>query len=210
MSFSRPAPSGARHRVLTAMWASAFVGCIVAANWAILHIGTDHGSGVPRTLPIGFGLAAPSGVLFAGAQLTLRDLIHEQLGAWKTLAVITASAPLTALVASPTLAAASVVTFLAAEAADLAVYSWLRRRGYITAVLGSNLVSAVLDSLLFLALAFGVSQAAAGAAGMTVGKLEASAATLIAVSAVLRLARPLLVQPDRAPAPLIRSDPCDV
>ncbi|OHT78371.1 hypothetical protein BKG69_15875 [Mycobacteroides chelonae] len=179
-----------RHAV-TAVWVLAFVGCIAGANWAILNVGTDHGAGLPHTLPAGFGLESPSGVLFAGAQLTLRDFIQERLGAWKTLAVITISAPLTALVASPALALASVITFLAAEFADLACLQPIAAARIIVAVLGSNVTSAIVDSVLFLALAFGFSQAAAGTVGMSVGKLEASGAVLIAVAALGGLIRPL-------------------
>lgn len=167
----------------------AFIGCIVGANWAILHLGADHGPGVPRTIPIGFGLAAPSGVLFAGAQLTLRDLIHGRLGTSRTLCVIGLSSPLTAVVASPALAVASIATFLSAETADLAVYSRLRTRGYAIAVFGSNVVSAVVDSILFLAMAFGLAQVAIGTVGMTVGKFEASVITLVAVGGAGRLIR---------------------
>ncbi|MBA0045122.1 VUT family protein [Mycobacteroides sp. LB1] len=178
-----------RRHATTAAWVVAFVACIAGANWAILHVGAVHGAGGPRTIPVGFGLIAPSGVLFAGAQLTLRDLIHERLGARWTLVVIAASAPLTMIVASAAMAVASIVTFLAAEAADLAVYSRLRRRGYAAAVLGSNLVSTVVDSILFLALAFGGAAVASGAAGMTVGKLEASVFTLMVAAAATWLAR---------------------
>ncbi|WP_240431273.1 VUT family protein [Mycobacterium kyogaense] len=178
-----------RLHIVSAAWVFAFIGCIVGANWAILHLGANHGPGVPRTIPIGFGLAAPSGVLFAGAQLTLRDLIHERLGTSRTLGVIGLSAPLTVLVASPALAVAPITTFLAAETADLAVYSRLRSRGYTSAVVGSNLISAVVDSILFLAIAFGLAQVATGTVEMTVGKLEASVITLVAVGAAGALGR---------------------
>ncbi|WP_457160220.1 VUT family protein [Mycobacteroides abscessus] len=196
---SSPAPP--RRRLVThaasAAWAVAFVGCIVGANWTVLHLGTDHGPSAPRTIAVGFGLAAPSGVLLAGAQFTLRDVLHERLGATRTFAVIAASAPLSALLASPALAAASITTFLFAETCDLLLYSRLRRSGYIVAVLGSNLISTVLDSVLFLALAFGATQAAVVTVGMAVGKLEASVLTLLAIGAAARLAA-LAVHP--APA----------
>lgn len=196
MITARGAGTGAGRHVITAAWVIAFVGCIAGANWAILHVGAVHGPGMPRTIPVGLGLAAPSGVLFAGAQLTLRDLIHERLGARWTLVVIAASAPLTMLVAA--MAVASIVTFLTAEAADLAVYSRLRRRGYATAVLGSNLVSTIVDSMLFLTLAFGATVAASGAAGMTVGKLEASVVTLAVVGVGTWLARMISAPSERA------------
>ncbi len=198
---SRTALRAWRPHIASAAWVLAFIGCIVGANWAILHVGADHGPGVPRTIPIGFGLGAPSGVLFAGAQLTLRDLIHERLGTGRTCGVIGLSAPLTVVVASPALAVASMTTFLAAETADLAVYSRLRSRGYTTAVFGSNVVSAAVDSILFLALAFGFAQVATGSVGMTVGKLEASVITLLAVGMVGRLFRRWRRSASGAPSP---------
>lgn len=81
---------------------------------------------------------------------------------------------------------ASAVTFLVAEILDLGVYRRLRRRGLITAALGSNLASTIVDSILFLSLAFGASQAFPGSVGMSIGKLEASVMTLIAVTAMAR------------------------
>lgn len=200
MITARGAGTRAGRRVITAAWVIAFVGCIAGANWAILHVGAVHGPGMPRTIPVGLGLAAPSGVLFAGAQLTLRDLIHERLGARWTLVVIVASAPLTMLVASAAVAVASIVTFLTAEAADLVVYSRLRRRGYATAVLGSNLVSTIVDSMLFLTLAFSATVAASGAAGMTVGKLETSVVTLVVVAVGTWLAQMISAPSEQVPA----------
>jgi uncharacterized PurR-regulated membrane protein YhhQ (DUF165 family) len=142
---------------------AAFVACIVAANWAILHVGVDNGAGHPRTIPIGFGLTVPSGVIFAGAQFTLRDIVHDRVGSTGTLVLMVASAPLTAIAASPAPAAASGVTFLVAEILDLGVYRRLRRRGLIAAALGSNFASTIVVSILFLSIAFGVSQASQAA-----------------------------------------------
>lgn len=183
------ARSEAMRHAVSAAWMAAFVACIVGANWAILHLGTDHGPGAPRTIAVGFGLVAPSGVLLAGAQFTLRDVLHERLGAGPTLAIIAASAPASALLASPTVAAASIMTFLAAETTDLIIYRRLRRRGYTTAVLGSNLISTMMDSMVFLTLAFGATLAAAGGLGMTVGKLQASILTLLVLATAARIAR---------------------
>src|SRR3954447_6487341 len=68
-----------RRHVGTTLSVVAFVACIPLANWAILHLGADNGRGHPRTMPVGFGLVAPSGVLFAGALFTLRDLVHRRI-----------------------------------------------------------------------------------------------------------------------------------
>lgn len=151
-----------------------FVACIVAANWAMLHLGQANGPGHPHTIPVGFGLDAPSGVIFAGAMLTLRDAIHERLGARTTLGIIALTAPLTALAASPGLAMASTAAFLAAEAVDLVVYGALRQRSRMLAVIGSNAISTTLDSVVFLALAFGAPAVATGSVAMVIGKFEAS------------------------------------
>lgn len=167
-------------------WVTAFLVCVVASNWAITHLGVDHGPGTPRTIAVGFGLHAPSGVVFAGALFALRDVIHERQGPVAVLVIIVASAPLTMIAASPGLAVASLVTFIVAETVDLLVYRHIRHNGYMTAALGSNLVSSLIDSALFLGLAFGATQALNGTVGLTVGKLEASTITVLIIAAAGR------------------------
>ena len=150
----------------------------------ILHIGLDNGPDSPRTIPLGFGWQAPSGVLFAGAVLTLRDVIHDRIGTSGTLAVIAASAPVTALTSTRSLAIASVVTLIVAEIADLLIYARVRSRGRTRAVVFSNTVSGLIDSLLFLTIAFGVTAAVHGSLAMTIGKVVASVITLVLISGV--------------------------
>jgi uncharacterized PurR-regulated membrane protein YhhQ (DUF165 family) len=118
---------------------------IVLANWAIQQFGL---------VPVGFGLAAPAGVYFAGLAFTLRDLVQETLGRTWTVVAIVAGAALSAVL-SPQLALASGIAFLVSELADFAVYTPLRRRNWLLAVGLSNTVGLVADSVLFLALAFG-------------------------------------------------------
>ena len=174
----------ARTGVHTAILIALFVGCIGLANWALLHVGQDNGASAPRTLPVLPGLAAPSGVIFAGAILTLRDTIQERLGTWRTVVVVLASAPFAALLSTPGLAFASCFTFVAAELSDLAVFSRLRSAGFYRAAAASNLVSSVIDSALFLLLAFGAQAAASGTAGLVVGKFLSSLCVLGAVRVV--------------------------
>ena len=167
-------------------WIATFLACIVASNWAITHLGVDHGPGAPRTIPVGFGLHAPSGVVFAGALFALRDVIHERLGPVAVLVIIVASAPLTMIAASPGLAVASLVTFIVAETVDLLVYRRIRASGYAAAAIGSNLVSSLIDSALFLGLAFGAAQALNGTMGLTLGKVESSTITVVIVLLIVR------------------------
>jgi uncharacterized PurR-regulated membrane protein YhhQ (DUF165 family) len=80
------------------------------------------------------------------------------------------------------LALASGIAFLASELADLSVYEPLRRRGWWQAVAASNVVGLVVDSALFLWLAFG---SLAFFWGQAVGKATMTVVALV----VLALAR---------------------
>ena len=123
----------------------AYVATIFAANWAITTYGI---------VPIGFGLMAPAGVFFAGLAFTLRDLTQDSLGRRWTYGAILAGAALSAFLSGP-LAIASGVAFLLSETLDLAVYTPLRKRRWLLAVVLSNVVGLVADSMVFLFLAFG-------------------------------------------------------
>jgi uncharacterized PurR-regulated membrane protein YhhQ (DUF165 family) len=98
---------------------------------------------------------APSGVLMIGAALVLRDLVQRRLGIEFGVAAVIAGAGLSAAVAPPSLVLASAVAFLLSEAIDLAIYTPLARRRLVFAVVASSMVGLVIDSLVFLWLAFG-------------------------------------------------------
>jgi uncharacterized PurR-regulated membrane protein YhhQ (DUF165 family) len=59
------------------------------------------------------------------------------------------------MLAPPSLVLASGVAFLLSEFADLAVYTPLARRRLVLAVVASSIVGLVVDSIVFLWLAFG-------------------------------------------------------
>ena len=127
---------------------------VVAANWAIDEFGT---------VSVGFGLTAPAGVYFAGLAFTLRDVTHDTLGRWYVLGGI-AVGSVTSLLQSDnatipggvtSIAVASAAAFLLSETFDFAVYTPLRERHWIGAVVASNVVGLIADSVLFLWLAFG-------------------------------------------------------
>lgn len=129
--------------------------CIPAANWLIGNAGTVCVPGGPCLIPVAPGIMAPSGVLMIGLALVLRDLVQRRLGFAWAVAAIAAGAVLSALVAPPALVMASAIAFLVSELADLAVYTPLQRRGLMTAVVASSGVGLVVDSAVFLYLAFG-------------------------------------------------------
>ena len=128
---------------------------IPAANWLIGHVGTVCQPAGPCLVPVAPGLMAPSGVIMAGAALVLRDLVQRRLGASTSSLAILAGAVLSAMLAPPALVIASAAAFLFSEFADLAIYTPLVRRGLIVAVVASSVVGLVVDSIVFLWLAFG-------------------------------------------------------
>ena len=128
---------------------------IPVANWLIGNAGTVCVPQGPCLVPVAPGLMAPSGVMMAGIALVLRDLVQRRLGLAAASLAILVGAGLSAFLAPPALVVASAVAFLISEFADLAVYTPLARRGLVIAVVASGLVGLVVDSIVFLWLAFG-------------------------------------------------------
>jgi hypothetical protein len=129
--------------------------CIPIANWMLGHVGTVCPPGSPCLIPVAPMVMAPSGVVMIGLALVLRDLVQRRLGLRWVSAAILGGAALSGLVAPPALVLASAVAFLISEFADLAVYTPLQERRLVLAVLASSVVGLVVDSMVFLYLAFG-------------------------------------------------------
>jgi uncharacterized PurR-regulated membrane protein YhhQ (DUF165 family) len=132
------------------------------ANWMIGNVGTKCVPGGPCLIPVAPGLMAPSGVTMIGIALVLRDLVQRRLGVGVAAGAILAGAALSAFVAPPALVIASAAAFLISEFADLAVYTPLAQRRLIAAVVASSFVGLVVDSIVFLWLAFGSLEFLAG------------------------------------------------
>ena len=128
---------------------------IPAANWMIGNIGTVCVPKGPCLVPVAPGVMAPSGVLMVGAALVLRDLVQRRLGVEFGIGAIIAGAALSAGLAPRSLVLASATAFLLSELADFAVYTPLARRRLVSAVVASSVAGLVVDSIVFLWLAFG-------------------------------------------------------
>lgn len=153
----------------------AFIATVWAANWAIGHW--------PDGVTVAPGLTAPAGVYLAGLAFTLRDIVHRTLGRRIVLVAILAGCALAYWVGGNvsisggylSIAVASALAFLLSELADLTVYTPARKRGWLPAVLASNTVGIIVDSALFLWLAFG---SLAFFWGQVVGKAWVTLATV--------------------------------
>ncbi|WP_246029745.1 VUT family protein [Saccharothrix variisporea] len=147
---------------------AAYLGCVLATNWASIHW-------PPLNV---YGLLIPAGTMFAGTTLALRDLVHEHLGMPGVAGGLITGAALSAVLATPRIALASVAAFTLSELLDTAVYARLRRHCRATALIASNLAGLTVDSAVFVPVAFGSLTALPG---QLVGK---AAATLLALAAV--------------------------
>jgi uncharacterized PurR-regulated membrane protein YhhQ (DUF165 family) len=126
-----------------------YVACIVGANALLTYVGT---------IPVGFGLLAPAGVLLAGFTFTARDLVQTAAGWRESRRLIPLSivvgAGISALMSSR-FAIASGATFIVSESVDWLLFSLVIRRGFAWALPISSVVAEVVDSVVFLSLAFG-------------------------------------------------------
>lgn len=175
-----------RMNIKLTILALSYLGVIVAANWALTTFGMIN---------IGFGLMAPAGVFFAGLSFGLRDALQESYGRLLTILLIFVGAGLSWFI-SPTFAIASGAAFLFGELADFAVYTPLREKQWATAVIASNIVGSIVDSILFLWLAFGTAALTwSGILGLTLGKFYMILPALFIVKYYRNQTNDLLRQP---------------
>jgi len=167
-----------------------FILTIPLSNWVVMNVGLVCPANSPCLVPVWPGIMAPSAVLLAGLALVLRDGVHHFLGTRWAFYSIIAGTILSGFVSEPNLVIASAVAFLFSETADLIVYTPLRKRFPAWAIVASGFAGSVVDSMLFLTLAFGSLDYIVG---QVLGKFEMS--VLAAVLIVMwRMARTGLLQ----------------
>ncbi|MFI6098219.1 VUT family protein [Lentzea sp. NPDC051213] len=170
---NRLAGAGRRLGWVGLVVATAYVSSVVMANWASTHW---------AALLLG-PVTVPAGTLWAGVTFTLRDLLHESLGTRGVVTAITVGTGLSWVLATPQIAVASVVAFAVSETIDSAIYALLRGESPLQAVLGSNIAGLLVDSVLFVPLAFGSFTAVPG---QLLGKAVATLLTVVVLWAVRR------------------------
>ncbi|AFL49038.1 uncharacterized PurR-regulated membrane protein YhhQ (DUF165 family) [Sinorhizobium fredii] len=152
-----------------------FAACIPLANYMIGNVGTVCVPDGPCLIPVGPGLTAPSGVLLVGLALVLRDLVQRRLGLLWAIGAIVIGAFLSTTFTPPALALASAAAFLTSEVVDLLVFTPLQKKGLVKAAMASSIAGLIVDSIMFLWLAFGSLEFLAG---QVVGKTIMVIATL--------------------------------
>jgi len=154
---------------------------VVVANWATSHFGF---------IPVGFGQMATAGTFAAGFALVARDALQDAVGKRWMLVTLLLAAGLSYLVSDPHIATASAVAFLVSELLDFAVYTPIRHHSrlgdsrWAAAVIASGVVGAVVDTIVFIGIAFGAAAVLPAMAGQLIGKTYAAIVYLLIGRAV--------------------------
>jgi queuosine precursor transporter len=145
-----------RARITIAALVALYLGAIVAANLVSSRYGASA--------------SIYNAFFLIGLDLTTRDRLHDFWGdrRWVKMAALILTGSAVSYVASVALASsalpptvvarialASAIAFLVAESGDAVLYHRLRRRPWIERSNSSNLLSATLDSVTFVSIAFG-------------------------------------------------------
>ena len=133
-----------------------FLAMIPAANYTLLHVGTSCLPHQPCVIPVWFSpiIYAPSGVLFAGLAFVLRDVLQRLSGLYLSLFAVICGTILSYLYVDPFLAVAGCSAYFLSEITDTVIYSLIQKYNLILAILTSALVGLIIDSLVFLDIAF--------------------------------------------------------
>jgi uncharacterized PurR-regulated membrane protein YhhQ (DUF165 family) len=134
------------------------------ADYLTMYVGLSCEPHGPCKIPVGLGLSATTGALPIGAAFVLRDFVQRRFGLLISACTVAMGAALAGYLAPPSLVVASGVAMLVAGFVDLVIYTVLSRWHFVYAVAISCAVSAVIDSAVFLWLAFGSLDLVAGQA----------------------------------------------
>ena len=163
-----------------------YVGLVILANWLASRY----------VVSVGFGRVAPAGVFCIGGVLVLRDWLQQLRGLWWTMPLVYAAGLISWGIGDAAgwtslekIAVASVVAFSVSETIEAVVFTPVRRWNFTVGVGLSATIGNAVDSLIFLAIAFG---SQAFFLGQFIGKSE-----MIALGTLLTLGRRRLL-----PAPV--------
>lgn len=133
-----------------------FLAMIPAANYTLLHIGVTCPADRPCIIPVWFYpvIYAPSGVLFAGLALVLRDILQRLAGLSLSLIAVICGTIISYLYVDANLAIAGCSAYFLSEITDTCIYTYLQKYSLILAIFISACAGLMVDSLVFLHIAF--------------------------------------------------------
>lgn len=121
-----------------------YIAAICAANLSVHMFG-------PVVTPV-------NAFIFIGLDFVIRDKLHERVGIWKMMFLITVAGAISFIInpATDMIAVASVAAFSLAAVTDAGVYQCLIRKPWLVKSNVSNVASSLVDSIVFPLIAFGV------------------------------------------------------
>lgn len=123
-------------------WTAAYIVLIVGVNWAFTVVPLVE-------LPAGLGMWPPVSII-VGVIFVVRDFAQKEVGHWVIPAMLLGAA-ISWFMASPVVATASVVAFLASETADWLIYT-VTKRPFRDRVFLSSAIGTPIDSSVFLSM----------------------------------------------------------
>ncbi|MDD3267286.1 MAG: VUT family protein [Burkholderiales bacterium] len=132
-----------------------FLSMIPLAGYAIRNIGTCTPN-VPCIIPVWTWpyIYAPSGVLFAGLAFVFRDILQRLTNIRIAIIAVIIGTILNYILVDGIIAIAGATAYLISETTDTIIYSLLQKYNLILAILISALFGLVIDTLVFLQMAF--------------------------------------------------------
>lgn len=120
-----------------------YIAAICTANFSVHMFG-------PMVTPM-------NAFLFIGLDFVIRDKLHERIGVWRMLGLITVAGVISFAInpATDMIAIASVAAFALAAVTDAGVYQSLIHKPWLIKSNGSNVASSAVDSVVFPLIAFG-------------------------------------------------------
>jgi len=151
-----------RRHLKGALFFLSFTACVPAANWLIYIVDTTWVANGPCLIACGTRRHSAKRCPHDRARVGPARPGSSSAGLGWAIIAIFVGAALSALFAPLALVFPSATAFLFFEFADLAVYAPVQRRRMVAAVLANGIVGLVIDSVVFLWLAFGSLEFLAG------------------------------------------------
>jgi uncharacterized PurR-regulated membrane protein YhhQ (DUF165 family) len=127
---------------------------IPVAIYLTANVGIECSENGPCKVPVAPGLWATTGAFVIGAAYVLRDFVQRRIGIGVSACAVVMGAALGAHPLSPGPATASTIALLVCGYTDIVIYTALAKKRFVSAVVVSSLISAAIDSGLFLWLGF--------------------------------------------------------
>lgn len=129
-----------------------FLLMIPLAGLSLKYVGDC--STYPCTIPVWFDIRAPSGVIWAGLALVLRDLLQRSTNVKFAIAAVIIGTIINYGLVDPAIALGACSAYFLSEISDTIIYSFLQKYNLVMAIIISACVGVFIDTFVFLQISF--------------------------------------------------------